>query len=549
MLVLEIENLKKYYGIRKIFEIDNLKVYKGDKIGIVGLNGSGKTTLLNIISKDLEPDEGIVKAYGSISYIKQLEDDHKDTLEGKYMSQFGLKDKEEEFMSGGELTRLKIAKSLSENPVLLLADEPTSNLDFEGIDMLLENLSSFDGALLLVSHDRDLLDKVCNRILEIEEGHVRIYEGNYSQYKQQKELELKTQEAEYEKYIRERKRLEKAIIETKSKSRSIKKTPRRMGNSEARLHKMGSQSAKRSLEKKAKAIETRLEKLDVKEKVKDIDKIKVDIFGDEIYSKIIIEGRKVNKSFGKRILFSEGDFQIYNGSKTALIGKNGSGKTTLLKMIINGEKGIRISKKAKIGYFSQDLSILDEEKSILDNIMDNSIYDETTIRTVLARFLFKRDDIYKKVNVLSGGERVKVSLVKMLMSDFNVLIMDEPTNYLDIYSIESFEEALVDYDGTILFVSHDRRFIERLADNIIYIEDNKIKSFNGTLKEFENKRSKTNDNDLKQIMERKSVLEYRLSEVLGRLSVPSKDDDVEALDREYKEILKELNDIRNSSFN
>ena len=546
MLVLEINNLRKYYGIRKIVEIDDLKAYKGDKIGIVGLNGSGKTTLLNIISKDIESDEGIVKTYGNISYIRQLEDEDKDRVEGKYISEFGLKDKKEEFMSGGEHTRLKIAKAFSKNPLLLLADEPTSNLDFEGIDMFLEKLSNFDGALLIVSHDRNLLDKVCNRILEIEDGNIKVYEGNYSQYNEQKELELKTKEAEYEKYIREKKRLERAIIETKNKSRSIKKTPKRMGNSEAKLHKMGSQNAKRSLEKKAKAIETRLEKLDIKEKVKDIDRVKVDVLGDEIYSKIIIEGRKVNKSFGKKILFNDGEFQIYNGRKIALIGKNGSGKTTLLKMIIRGEKGIKVSKKAKIGYFSQDLSILDEEKTILENVMENSIYDEATIRTILARFLFKRDEVYKKVKVLSGGERVKASLVKMLMSDFNVLIMDEPTNYLDIYSIEALEEALVDYAGTILFVSHDRRFIEKVADNIICIEDNKIKSFKGTLKEFDNRRNKPKDNDLKHIMERKAVLEYRLSEVLGKLSVPSSDNDVEALDREYKEIVKELNNIKDS---
>lgn len=543
MLVLEINNLKKYYGIRQILDIKDLKIYEKDKIGIVGLNGSGKTTLLNLISKEIKPDEGFVKTIGNISYIRQLEDTDKKMADGKYISEFGLKNKKEDFMSGGEITRLKIAKSLSENPALILADEPTSNLDFEGIDKFTNNLSNFDGALLLISHDRDLLDKVCNKILEIEDGHIKIYEGNYSDYKEQKKLEVKTKEAEYEKYIKEKKRLKRAMIETKSKSKSIKTTPKRMGNSEARLHKMGSQHAKRSLEKKAKAIETRLEKLDVKEKVKDIDKIKVDILGGEIHTKIAIEGENVTKSFGDRLLFKNDDFQIYNGSKTALIGKNGSGKTTLLKMIINGDERINISKRAKIGYFSQDLSILDDDKSIIDNIMDTSIYDETTVRTILARFLFRRDDVYKKVNVLSGGEKVKASLVKILVSDFNILVLDEPTNYLDIYSIEAVEEALVDYEGTILFVSHDRRFIEKIADNIISIEDKKIKTFNGTLKEFENKKNKSKDIDAKKIVEKKAILEYRMSEILGKLSMPSKDDDVEALDRKYNEILKELKEL------
>ncbi|NMB26459.1 MAG: ABC-F type ribosomal protection protein [Tissierellia bacterium] len=544
MLVLDINNLKKYYGDRLILNIENLKVYSKDKIGIVGLNGSGKTTLLNLISKDVSSDKGFIEVFGSISYIKQTESTRDDILDGKYISEFGLKNKKQNFMSGGEITRLKIAKSLSENCNLLLADEPTSNLDLEGIDMLLEKLLAFDGALLMVSHDRDLLDKVCNRILEIEDGHIKLYQGNYSDYKEQKDLEIKTNELEYENYIKERRKLERSIIETKSKAKGMRKTPKRMGNSEARLHKMASQNARRSLDKKAKAMETRLEKLEVKQNVKDIEKIKVDILGDEIYSKIAIEGKNIKKSFGDRTIFKGGDFQIYTGKKTALIGENGSGKTTLLKMILNKEKGISTSQRAKIGYFSQDLSILDDDKTIIQNVMEDSVYDETAIRIMLARLLFKRDDVYKKVNVLSGGERVKASLAKILLSDFNILILDEPTNYLDIYSVEAIEEAISQYEGTVLFVSHDRRFIERIADNIIYIKEQKIKIFNGTLKQLKNEKKRKYSGDLKELIEKKSVLEYRMTEIIGKLSMPSKDDDIEALDDEYNEILRKLKHIK-----
>ena len=544
MLVLDINNLKKYYGDRLVLHIEDLKVYSEDKIGIVGLNGSGKTTLLNLISKDIRPDRGGVETFGTLSYIKQIGDIGRDMIDGKHISEFGLKNKKKDSMSGGEITRLKIAKSLSENSNLLLADEPTSNLDLEGINMLLEKLLAFDGGLLMVSHDRDLLDKVCNRILEIEDGHIKLYQGNYSHYKEQKDLERRTKELEYENYIKEKRKLERAIIETKSKSKSMRKAPKRMGNSEARLHKMASQNARRSLEKKAKAMETRLKKLEIKESIKDIEKIKVDILGHEIYSKIAIEGKNVKKSFGDKILFKGGNFQIYTGRKTALIGKNGSGKTTLLNMILNEEEGINISKKAKIGYFSQDLSILDDDKTIIHNVIEHSIYDETTVRIMLARLLFKREDVYKKVNVLSGGERVKASLAKILLSDFNILVLDEPTNYLDIYSIESIEEALSQYEGTILFVSHDRRFIEQVADNIIYIEEQRIKAFNGTLKQLEARKNRKYDGELKELMEKKAVLEYRMTEILGKLSMPSKDDDIEALDNEYKEILKKLKDIK-----
>lgn len=547
MLVLEINNLKKYYGNRLIIDLKNLKVYKGDRIGIVGLNGSGKTTLLNLISKDLLQDEGSIKTYGNISYIKQLDDDIEETLvDGKYLSKLNIRDKEKEYMSGGEITRLKIAKAFSENPLLLLCDEPTSNLDLEGIDMLIKRLTKFDGAMLIVSHDRNLLDRVCNKIISIEKGYIKIYEGNYSEYKNQKDLEIKTKKAEYEKYIRERDRLKKSINETKNKSKNIRKTPKRMGISEARLHKMGNQKAKKHLDSKAKALKTKLEKLEKKEKVEDIESIKIDILGNRIHSKVVIEGHNIYKSFKDRVLFKKGEFQILNGSKTALIGKNGCGKTTLLNMILDKEECIKISKKAKIGYFSQNLSILDEDKNILENVMNTSIYDEMTVRTILARFLFKRHYVYKKIRILSGGERVKVSIVKILMSDFNILILDEPTNYLDIYSIEALEKALVNYKGTVLFVSHDRRFIEKIADNIMYIEDNEIKMFNGTLKEFENSKEQFKNNDLNQIIKRIDLLEYRLTEIVGKLSMPSKYDDVEALDKEYNRILKEIRDLKNS---
>ena len=197
----------------------------------------------------------------------------------------------------------------------------------------------------------------------------------------------------------------------------------------------------------------------------------------------------------------------------------------------------------QIGYFSQDLSILDENKSIIENIMETSIYDETTIRIMLARLLFNREDVYKKVKVLSGGERVKVSLAKILSSDFNMLILDEPTNYLDIYSIEAVEEALTEYEGTILFVSHDRRFIDKIADNIIYIENHRIKTFNGRLKELENRKNRPVDMDEKKLAEEKAILQYRLSEILGKLSMADKDEDIEALDKEYKKILEKLKAI------
>ena len=542
MLILDINNLKKYYGDRLILDIKDLKVYLGDKIGLVGLNGSGKTTLLDLIANQSNPDEGLIKPYIQPFYIKQLEDDSDKEIDNIYISKFGLKGKTKGFMSGGELTRLKIAKFLTDNPKFLLADEPTSNLDFEGINLLVEKLSSFDGSMIITSHDRDLLDKVCSKIIELEDGKIKVYEGNYSDYKMQKELEDKTKRLEYQKYVKEKRRLEEVMIDTKIKIGKTTGPPKRMGNSEARLHRMGGQKSKKKLDNKVKSIASRLDKLEIKENIRETEKIKVDILGNEIFSKIVIEAKNISKVFGNRILFNNSDFQIYNKSKVALIGDNGSGKTTLLKMILERSNDINISQKANIGYFSQSLNILVENKTIIENLVEDGKYKEVDARNMLARFLFKREDVYKKVGVLSGGERVKVSLAKILISDFNILILDEPTNYLDIYSIEVLEDALLNYGGTLIFVSHDRRLVESLADTIMYIEDNKVNVFRGTFSEFQDRKTNMNIN-AKDFIYEKEVLENRLSYVIGLLSTPSKNQDMDALDLEYKELLKQLKNL------
>ena len=542
MMILDITDLKQYFGYRLILDIEDLKVYSGDKIGLVGLNGSGKTTLLNLIANEINPDKGSIKTFIKPFYLKQLGDSVNREVDDVYISKLGLKGKNKEFMSGGELTRLKIAKFLTHNGKFLLADEPTSNLDFKGINLLLEKLSDFDGTMLITSHDRSLLDKVCNKIMELENGKIKLYEGNYSDYRAQKQIEKKTQELEYNKYIREKRRLEEALIDTKIRTSRIRTTPKRMGNSEARLHKMGGQINRLKQDKKITAIVKRIERLEKIDKVKEVSTIKVDISGDDIYSKIVIEGKNVTKIFGKRVLFKDSNFQIYNKSKVALIGDNGSGKTTLLKMILENEPSINIAKKSNIGYFSQNLNILDEDKTIIENIFINGNCNENEVRNILARFLFKGDDVYKKVRLLSGGERVKVSLAKILLSNFNILILDEPTNYLDIFSIEAVEEALINYDGTLLFVSHDGRLIESVADTIMHIDNYIINTFQGTSHEYNNRKN-IKDYTGKDLAYKKVILENRLSEVIGLLSIPSKDQDIEALDIEYHEILEKIKEL------
>jgi len=543
MLLAQMNMIRKYYGDRLVLKVDDFRLYKNDRVGIVGVNGSGKTTFLNILTNKTIPDEGTAKIFGSYSYITQLgtyfDYKEKEDIDGHAASRLGVNNLGSEGLSGGEVTRLKIARAFSKDNALIIADEPTSNLDSEGIELLQKELKNYNGAILVVSHDREFLDEVCNTILEIENGEIRLYKGNYSKYKELKEQERQRALFEYEQYKAEKSRLEMVIEQKKRKVAGIKRPPKRMGNSEARLHKMGGQSAKAKLDRQINAIRTRIEKLEVKERPGELPQVIVDLQKmGQLHCKIVLSSDKLNKSFGDKIIFKDAKFKIYNNSKTAVIGPNGSGKTTLVRMIVNGDPAIQRSVGVKLGYFSQDMSILEDNMTLLQNVMKDSLYDETFVRTLLARLLFKREDLIKDVSLLSGGEKVKAALAKIIVSDFNVLILDEPTNYLDIYSMEAVEEALLNYSGTVVFISHDRRFVSNVADHIISIENCKMECFEGTLEEYKRKKEARTQQDDKPYD--KMLLQTRLAEILGRLSIPSKNDNVEELDREYREILEKL---------
>ncbi|MPQ33525.1 ABC-F type ribosomal protection protein [Clostridium estertheticum] len=544
MLILQIRDIKKSFGDRLLFDIKNLKIDSEEKIGIVGLNGTGKTTLMDILSKTLVPDEGYVDIYGSYSYITQLDYSFNEKPLAGVARLFKVPINHSNFMSGGEKTRLKIANSLSVKTNIIFADEPTSNLDIEGIKLLEEKLLAYKGALVLISHDRFFLDKLCNKIIELENGKIKIYNGNYSFYKKHKQLEIERQSIEYVQFIRDKRGLEESIVDRKHRKDTMRKTPKRMGNSEARLHRLGNQKAEKNVDNAAKSLKSRLDKLEIKDKPLDIYMTKVDIQKTEkLHSKILIKGSRLSKSFGSRKIFENANFQIGNGWKIALIGNNGCGKSTLIRMIMDKDSNISSSSTLKIGYFNQDLSMLDEEKSILENVIRESVYDETFVRILLARLLIRGEDIHKKINFLSGGERVKVSFAKIFTSDINMLILDEPTNYLDIYSSEAIETALKEFNGTILFVSHDRKFISELADHLMIINNNKIEAFSGGYNEYLRKQNEESQGFNKK--DRRLIIENKISEVLGKISMPSKKDNVELLDLKYKDLIKELKDIKN----
>lgn len=535
--MLELKNVVKYVGDRRLLKINELKIVAGEKIGIVGVNGVGKSTLLGIMAGTIRPDQGQVIRYTDLSYMQQLDTvrPENDEVNPVVAGKLSIRREYTDFLSGGERTRYKIAAALSEEKPLLLADEPTANLDINGRELLESMFQTFSGALVIISHDRQLLDAISEVIWEIEDGELKIYPGNYTDYLVQKENDRRHREREYEKYIDNKRQLEAAIVERRARSAAARKAPARMGNAEARLHKMGNQKGKANLDKAVKAMETRLKKLEIKGKPKEQRSASFDfISSGDLASRVVIRGERINKCFGDRFLFHNAEFTLQNRQKAALFGPNGSGKTTLLNMIVRRDEGIYLSAQARIGYFRQGMDDLNLDRSILENVLVTSVQGEGAVRNLLAQLLFRREDVFKKAAVLSGGERTRVSLARIIASDANVLLLDEPTNYLDLSSLEALEDVLTEYRGTLLFVSHDRKFINRVATHLMIVDSGKLRLFEGSYREYFEFQNQQRENFTK---ESKMVLENRLSEILSRMSLTKDKEEAAKLESEYQKLL------------
>ncbi|EPY2284466.1 ABC-F type ribosomal protection protein CplR [Clostridium sporogenes] len=548
MVSIKLDKVKKYYEDKLILDIDNLEIKENSRIGIVGENGAGKTTLIKVILGELDIDEGKVFFHANYSYISQSKNYAGSCDDGRIKSILGAPDNYNEFLSGGEKVKISINQALSSNSNFLIADEPTANLDTNTIKSIEKLMSEYKGGLLLVSHDRDFLNNLCDNILEIENGKVKLYKCGYSKYLKLKAEEIEVKKREYEEYITEKKRLEKAMLMKENQRDSIRKAPKRMGNSEARLFKMGDQKSKKHLDGNIKGLKSRINHLEVKEKPISSKDIKIKITkGNKMPSKTVIEVKNLDLYIGNKLLIKDGNFKIKNGKKAAIIGANGCGKTTLIKEILKKDtENIRLSKYISIGYFDQDQDILDKYKTILDNIKSTSSYDESFIRIQLAGFGFKGDTIYKNVSILSGGEKVKVALCKIILSDTNTLILDEPTNYLDIKSIEALEKALINTDKTIIIISHDRSFISSICDYIIEIKDTKLNCFSGTYTDFTEEKvnyetKKQENHNEREKKEKLLILENRLSKIISEISLEK---DLTIKEKLNKEYIKLLNDIK-----
>lgn len=537
-ILIEAINIEKYFRDQKILSFDNLKIYAGDKIGIIGANGSGKTTLLNILSGDIKPDKGNINRYCEISFIKQFGEIEKGS-DQKQLKEFKVSKQETiKTLSGGEKTRIKIASALKSN-ALIFADEPTSNLDFDGVELLCQKLNTYE-SFLLVSHDRNLIDRLCNKVIEIKDNKLIVYSGNYSFYLEESAKRLKNQQQQYENYIGEKSRLEKSLMGAKQRSKSVRKAPNRMGNSEARLHKGKTTEKRKKLDTSANQIKNHLEKLEVKEKPIELPKIKMDfLLTNPPLNKVLISGYDLSFSYENKEIFKNASFEIKNGSKAAIYGENGSGKTTLLNLINVQYKNINIVPKAKLGYFYQGFENIDLSKTVLENALENSVQDKETVRLILARLLFRGDTVFKPSSVLSGGERIKLSLAKILVSDANILLLDEPTNYLDMQSTEVLQALINDYEGTVLFVSHDKDFVNNVANNLLIIQDKKLISFEGNLSTYEN-RQKEKDNKENDI--EKIALQMKITEIINKLSLV-KDSEKAALESEYQDLINKLKSL------
>ncbi|UOQ87267.1 Msr family ABC-F type ribosomal protection protein [Gracilibacillus salinarum] len=464
----ELEQIEINYLDKEIMKVERLAVHQFDRIGIVGKNGAGKSTILRLLAGKVMPTKGTVHRHVSAGYFEQMEgpDTHQadPKLLGKLHvpNQYGL--------SGGEQTRLKLAQLFTNYHESLLIDEPTTHLDEDGIKYLLSELRYYYGALVLISHDRAVLDELVTTIWEVNNGRVNVYSGNYSDYIAQKELERDQQRQAHEQYLKEKSRLEKAAQEKMNKASKIARAasmPKK--ESKAKANRMFETKSKatsqKALQKAAKSIEHRMEKLEAVEAVQDEKPI---MFRQskvvELHNKFPIMADCFTLTANGQVLLEEVNFQLPLGKKIAITGPNGSGKSTLLHHFASNQSGLTISPKAKIGYFRQMSYQFRTDETVWQFVKNRSDYEDGLLRSVLHAMQLVGTDLQKKVKALSGGEAIRLQLSQLFLGEYNILLLDEPTNFLDIHAVEALERFIKAYQGTIIFVTHDQMFIKNVAD-------------------------------------------------------------------------------------
>ncbi|MCI9112486.1 MAG: ABC-F family ATP-binding cassette domain-containing protein [Eubacterium sp.] len=569
MSVVSVQNLTLSFGENTLFKGVSFDIYEKDKVGFVGANGAGKTSLFKVLKGEYLPDSGgcfigknvkigymeqhtcsnnktvydeLISVFNDlIKMEKQLEDiaaeltqnatdeliAKQDFLTNEFQANGGLTYKsltrssliglgfdEKDFdmptskLSGGQKSKLILAKLLLSKADLLLLDEPTNHLDISAVEWLESFLSSFSGAFIVISHDRYFLDKVTDKTIEIENNKLRSYKGNYSEFLVKKEAEQKAIEEKYELDLKEIERLEGIIAQ------------QRQWNREKNI------KTAESKEKVIERIKAQMVVPDAK-----VQKIRFDFTPKCVSGDDVLDVFELSKSFGDKKIFENVSFQIKKGQRVFLLGDNGCGKTTLLKILMQDyfpESGkFKFGANLFTGYFDQVQAKLDLSKTAIDEVWSAFPHlTETRVRNALAAFLFKGDEVYKVLEKCSGGERARIALLKLMLGQFNFLLLDEPTNHLDAFSREELENTLLNYSGTMLIVSHDRYFINKLATSIIELTPNGVNTYLGNYDDYAEKRfvaeEKTKKekpvkvNDYKLKKERASALR-KLNTRLSRL--------------------------------
>ncbi len=529
MAVLSAQNLNMSFGDRTLFDGVSFDINTGDRVGLIGANGTGKTTLFRLVLGSESPTSGEIHPGKNtvVGYMEQhaCRNSHR-TVYDEIMTVFEpLIEKEkrieqlsnmidagaaidsvieeqlrltEEFerdggltcrsrarstlvglgfapemhsltcdkLSGGQRSKLSLGKLLLSNPDLLLLDEPTNHLDIESVEWLEAFLADYKGAALIISHDRYFLDRVTTRTMEIEHRKMRIYKGGYTEFIKQKEKDKEIAQRHYDNTMDEVHRIEKMIEQ------------QRRWNRERNI---------RTAEHKQKSIDRLMDGLEKPESDEATLKFNFRTLVETGNDVLICQG--LTKGFGGEPLFKNADVLIKKGERAFLLGANGCGKTTFLRVLMGEyipQAGMRkFGENVRVGYFDQTLSGLDENKTVLDEVWDRyRKLTQTEVRSALAAFLFRGDAVFARVGDLSGGEKARVALLKLMLGGYNLLLLDEPTNHLDITSREALEDALLGYDGTMLIVSHDRYFINKLSTRILRLGKNGIEEFGNDYDEY-----------------------------------------------------------------
>lgn len=559
-MILSCQNITKSFGLDTILSDVSFHIEAHEKAAIVGINGAGKSTLLKIITGELQADSGVVSIQkgaslgiltqtqnltdGNTIYdevmsvkadvfaleekIRQLEHKMKNqegaeleatlntysNLNHEFEKQNGYAAKsevtgcikglgftEEDFsmqvstLSGGQKTRVALAKLLLSKPDIIMLDEPTNHLDMDSIRWLESFLSAYKGAVILVAHDRYFLDRIVTKVIELENTHARTYEGNYTAFSEKKKA---LRDAQIKQYL--------------NQQREIK-------HQEAVIEKLKSFNREKSI-KRAESREKMLDKIERLDKPEELNaEMDIRLEPNILSGNDVLSVRNLAKGFDGVNLFRNVNLEVKRGDKVAIIGSNGTGKTTLLK-ILNGllpadEGSFKPGAKVFTAYYDQEHHVLDPEKTIFEEIQDTyPDMDNTRVRNVLAAFLFTGDDVFKLVKSLSGGEKGRVSLAKLMLSDANLLYLDEPTNHLDIISKEILEQAISSYKGTVIYVSHDRYFINKTATRIFELTNNNFIQFDGTYDYYLEKRDGLIKNQL-DMLQKKAIEEAREAKLSG----------------------------------